>query len=323
LVAVWLATLILGNIITTLLGQPASIVAFIKQHAVLALSIGALLTIITVIALFVPLYEKQLQIAQQSAPGHRPRTHRSLLSPILSTILPIMSLSLFFILLATILLRPPGCPGFICPAPQVVTNPQGSHDLNLEVYPTAIQSAYYALPGDIHQYSLGNLPQTIGAVRSDTPDGPYRVVLGVHNLQQSYGLLIDDVSLVVTSVPPLLHAVNVMRSTSPVIYNSDIYRATYNDEVPGARISTTSLTHPSTSLQLAPGESDEIDLQIVNPQPHLIADLHFQVQVTYHALNSDQQHTVLLKHTFEVFFLDATNWHPYHLTESGVIVAGS
>ncbi len=73
-------------------------------------------------------------------------------------------------------------------------------------------------------------------------------------------------------------------------------------------------------VSLGPGETDELSLEV---RSTVVADLHFQVQVTYHI--TDElffSHTLTLPNIFEIVFSDPANWHPYQF-QAGHMVATS
>lgn len=231
---------------------------------------------------------------------------------LISTAISTTSTTAFVALLLLVLLRPSWCPSALCPSPKVVvvTNPSAVHDDNLEVYFTALQGSTFMLPGSTAQYTLGNAPDTIAAVRNDqTPPATYRVVLGIHSLQQGrFGMIITHVALVVVNVPPTPRPLNVWDKGSLLNYNSDPFRVAYVGQSVGTAIPAAYVPFPDQDIQLAPGEADAIDLQVVSP---LLVDLQFRVQVTYRVANETAEHTLTLPQVFEVVFTDGSNWHLY------------
>jgi hypothetical protein len=310
-----LATIIVTNIITTLQGEPVSLVNFIRQYPALSLIIGLMLVIISMVALIIPLLpDFSSSLKKPSFDRNRKNFPRWLLS----TALPITSFSLFFLLLAVILIRPPWCPTAICPSPVAITSPNGVHDADLlDLYPIAVQSPSYLIPDNPARYSLNNLPKNIGAMRTDgkTLDGgglssPYRVVLGVHSLQRGgYGILIENVTLIVKQIIPLSYPLNAWAKESPLNYTNNPYQVTYQGENSNAALVATYLPLPGAHVQLAPGEGDSLDVQLVSQVP---VDLQFTVQVAYRVVNESQLHTLMLPLVFEgVFFSSSSDWHLY------------
>lgn len=232
------------------------------------------------------------------------------------------SLLLSFMLVSMVILRPAWCPTALCPAPQLVINPQGVHDSNLEVYSQAIQSPSYFFSGSPALYTLNNLPMDASALRIDTPlQKPYRVVLGIHSLQRGrFGLIIEQVVLVVKQVTLVPSPLHVWTQSETRDYHSNLYQGRYEGQDVGARL--LAVYTPSNGLidgrvQLIPGESDELDIQVTS---RVVADLHFQVQVNYRVINESREQTILLPKTFEVIFSNASNWHPYHIQNGHLII---
>lgn len=313
-----LAGIIMAGIISFLLGfnpvpQTVPLVAIVQRYPLAALVVGGILLFATFSA---------LQISRQPAPKddgddaepdlsagwHLPRL-------LIATAISTASTTLFLALLAVVLLRPAWCPVALCPAPKVIaiTNPHAAHDSNLEVYFTALQSDTFVIPGDPARYTLGNAPQSIGAVRYDvkTPQ-VYRVVFGIHSLQRGrFGMIISQVALVVAQVPPTPQPLNIWDKGAALNYNSDPFLAKYVGQEQGAIIPAVYTPLPGTHVQLNPGEADEVDLQVASRVP---VDLRFQVQVTYRVTNESVEHTLTLPQTFEAVFSDGSNWHPYQLS---------
>jgi len=78
------------------------------------------------------------------------------------------------------------------------------------------------------------------------------------------------------------------------------------------------LSRPDGHVQLIPGESDELDVQVMS---QVTTDLHFQIQIIYRVVNESQDHVITLPNLFEVIFSNVSNWYPYHL-KNGRFVAG-
>lgn len=314
--------LMLG-IISILLGlspapQTVPVVTVVRQSPGVALAVGGFVLFATITAFQIsraPVpHGDDISEPDLSAGWHLPRL-------LISTAVSTISTTLLIALLSVVLVRPPWCPTALCPTPRtiVVTNPHGIHDSNLEVYFTALQSDTFVIPGDPATYSLSDTPETIGALRIDTKTlGVYRVVLGVHSLQQGrFGMLITQVALVITQMPPIPRPLNVWVKGAPLTYTSDPFLAMYRGQQAGDTIAAFYTPLPGTHIQLAPGEADEVDLQVAS---HVPVDLRFQIQVTYRVTNESAEHTLTLPSTFEVVFSDASNWHPYHLQQDGRLV---
>src|SRR5262249_45746266 len=132
------------------------------------------------------------------------------------------------------------------------------------------------IPGDPTQYSLKNLPRSANALNlSDPQQPPYRAVFGIHSLQQGrFGLIIQHVSLVVDQVGPVPSPLNVWVEQQRV-YNTNVFQMVYTTQEPGTPIDGTYLTFPDGNVQLVPGETDEIDVQVLLK---VAVDLHFHVE---------------------------------------------
>jgi hypothetical protein len=228
------------------------------------------------------------------------------------------ALTLFALLVVT-LARPSWCPTALCLPPQLVT--RGVHDANMDVYLTTLQSPDYALAEDPAHYTDRDLPRTTAAQLVDTPaQPPYRVVIGVHSLLQqgSYSLILEDVQLVVDSVTPLPQPLNVWEAGSLRNYNSNPYHVTYDGQAPGAQLLALYTLVPGGHVQLAPGEEDELDLQVLS---HVPAALRFHVQLTYRVANQAQTHTIALPDQLDVVFATGANWHVYDLVNGRLVAA--
>jgi hypothetical protein len=229
-----------------------------------------------------------------------------------------------FTLLALVLTRPAWCPDAICLPPQPVLNPHAVSDGVLQLYPNAsqaIQSAIFEIPGDPAGHSVANLPKNVGALRVDQADQPpYRAIVGVQNLQSSGpNVILEEVGLEVMDLPASPHPLNVWVSGSSVEYNSNPFLITYEGQAPGAVLPATYLPLPHGHVQLGPGESDTLDVQIVS---HVRAALVFQIVVTYRMGDQSQIHTLRLPDRFEVIFSDAANWRIYQLQDGRLVPSG-
>src|SRR5262245_283105 len=58
-------------------------------------------------------------------------------------------------------------------------------------------------------------------------------------------------------------------------------------------------------VELAPGETDSMAVQV---DSKVLADLRFQIVITYRVANELATHTLTLRHAFEVVFSDLSNW---------------
>lgn len=307
-----MTTVIFGLFGLNSLPQTVPLVDLSRRYPLQAFVIGGAFTAIFIAALILS--------ARPEDPNNSRRTwHPSpwLFSAAISTI----SLSLFLALLGTVLIRPSWCPSAICPPREPITNPNGIHDSNLEVYVITTQSTAFVIPGDPVQYSESNLPESIGAARIDEKASPfvYRVVLGVHSLQQGrFGIVLEQVDLVIKQVPPMPRPLNMWVKGQPVTFNTNLYQVVYQGQLAGHTLPAVYLPSPFGGVELAPGEADQLNLQVSS---RMLADLHFQVQITYRVTNESQRHSLTLPFNFEVVFSDASNWHMYRLQSGHFVTA--
>jgi len=75
---------------------------------------------------------------------------------------------------------------------------------------------------------------------------------------------------------------------------------------------------PYARVQSTSGESDQLDVQV---RSHVVADIQFQMQVTYQIATESQKYTLTLPTVFEVVFSDAENWHLYALQGGSFVPA--
>ncbi len=268
--------------------------------------------------IFSPLFAFAGGPPEPEQPGRRnPRAplYASLTISTLSTVL-------FISLLGTVLVRPSWCPPAICPAPAPITNPNGVHDANLEVFYTAVQSSAWEIPGDPAQYSLqqNNLPRQIGVLPIDEPFKPYRAVIGVHNLRRGVNdaILIEQVSVLIDRVDAPPAPLDVWMAQSDIDYHSNPVQATYRGEPAGVMLYAFSTTTPPTQVHLTEGESDEIDVQMTSSQA---AHVQFRVQVVYRLTSQPDLHALTLSRPFEVILSKAADWHIYQLQDGHFVPA--
>jgi hypothetical protein len=200
----------------------------------------------------------------------------------------------------------------LCPPPQVSTSSTGVHDNYLDFYPLAVQSSFFTLPGNPDQYSQNNLPESIGAVNSSSKNPPpYEIIVGVHSLQQGrFGVVIEQVAIVIENVLPMPRPLNVWARSPAVGYLTNYYQVTYRGGEKNTGLPAKFVSQLYGGIVLAPGEADQLNIQVSS---HVIADLRFQVEVAYRVSNVSQLHVLLLPHVFEVVFSDDSNWHEYQL----------
>jgi hypothetical protein len=227
----------------------------------------------------------------------------------------------FFFLLSLVLLRPTWCPTLLCPAPKLILQSINVHDDNLEVYFQTIQSASHLLSGNPANYTIDTLPRGTDALRIDTSNQkPYRVVVGIHSLQRGrFGLIIEQVVLLAKKVTLNPYPLRVWTESEPRSFDSNLYQVTYRGQESGSHLLATYTPLSGIrggNVQLLPGESDELDIQITSKA---IADIQFQVQVTYRIINDSQEHHITLPNLFEVIFSSTSNWFPYYFQDGHLI----
>jgi hypothetical protein len=305
-----MTTVVLGLFGLNPLPQTVPLVDLSRRYPLEAFVIGGAFIAIFIAALILS--------SKPDDPNNGVRTWH--LSPwVFSAAISTICLSLFLALLATVLIRPSWCPSMICPSHEPITNPNGIHDANLEVYVITTQSTAFLIPGDPEQYTGSNLPESIGAVRIDEKAPPflYRVVLGVHSLQQGqFGIVLEQVNLVIRQVPAMPRPLNVWIKGQPLTFNTNPYQVIYHGQLAGHTLPATYVPSPFGGVELAPGEADQLNLQV---RSSTLADIQFQVQIIYRVTNESQRHTLMLPFNFEVVFSDASNWHMY-LLQSGHFV---
>lgn len=323
LLSVLASTIFLG-VISVVVGlgswAPPPFFDLVRRYPTLSVITVSLFALISFLAWFVTRKPAPQDDKKQPHlnPPHQPR--RLVIATITSTTSSLLCLTL----LAVVFIRPPWCPDVLCPAPKLILNPAGIHDSNLELIFHTIQSSTYLIPGNPENYTLGNLPLNTSALRIDAQaQKPYRVIVGIHSIQQGrIGLIVEQVILLVKQVTLVPYPLHVWVESETRDYHTNLYQVYYGGQDVGARLLAI-YTPPSRSLQghvqLIPGESDELDIQVMS---RIVADLHFQVQIVYRVINEPRQQSITLSNVFEVIFSNKSDWYPYHLHE-GHFVANS
>jgi len=187
------------------------------------------------------------------------------------------------------------------------------------------QSKFWVIPGNVAQYSLqAPPPEQIGALPADAHiSAPlYYLYLNLHNSSaMSTKLIIEEVDLVILQVRPMSHPVPLWTEGEALTYTSTHkYEALYTGQVSGTiladHVDTDYLTHNSGIILLSPGETDTIEIHVVSRSE---ADLLFSVQVIYHFSTEQQHHILKLPNTFEVMFVDTTDWRVYQYKDGHFI----
>ena len=155
---------------------------------------------------------------------------------------------------------------------------------------------------------------SIGALHSDGKNSTslYHLIIGLDSLQQGrFGMVIEEVNLVIQQVAPIPHPLNVWNYNTPVHYeNENQYRALYLGQTTGAVIPTDYLRFQYGFVQLKPGETDQIDIHFIS---RIEANIWFSVQVVYRIDNESILHTLKLPQVFEIMFANKSDWHLYNL----------
>jgi hypothetical protein len=178
------------------------------------------------------------------------------------------------------------------------------------------------IPGNPERYTLANLPKDVNVQLIDKGLlDPYRVVVGMHSLRQGgFPMIIEQVAIVIKQVNTLPYPLRTWFDAPKTNSTNNPYRVKYTEGdvgevIPATYANQTKIAKP----QLVSGESDTLALEVLS---HQVADIHFQVKITYRVANESAQHTLTLSNVFEVMFSDKSNWHPYKI-ESGHFVASS
>src|SRR6266516_107009 len=321
--------LILPSIVLVLLGfkelpHSVPLVTVIEQHPIGSPIIGGVLLLITLTALLISFGPEPQNTG--NTPNRKKEWYGRLLifATAISTTSSIFSTTLLVVVLA----RPSWCPTLLCPqlptVTKIVTNPQGIHDANLEIYFITFQSASYVIPGNSIENPLYlpdyKNPRSIGAVRINSQlSSVYRVVLEAHSLYQGeYSILIDQVAVVIKKVLSGPRPLDVWTKGSLLNYAANPYQVIYDGQESGQVLPATYLPVPYARVQLTSGESDQLDVQVTS---HVLADIQFHMQVTYQIATESQKYTLTLPTVFEVVFSDAENWHLYALQGGSFVPA--
>lgn len=317
----WLVNAIAASILGVLVGlvpAPTSIPVFdfVLHHQLFSLIFICSVMLSTLIGLLIFF---RLTSTNDQHLLHR-HIHPWSLVTFTSTISFILCLSLLLVVLS----RPPWCPSSLCPPPQrvLITHPHGIHDDNLEIYLIASQSASYVIPGDPAHYTQDNLPMNIAVLHTDGQNSMllYHLVLGLNDLQQErFGMIIEEVDLVVQQVLPMPYPLNIWNAPSLTHYENDNqYRAVYIGQDAGAVMPAQYLRFQFGQVELAPGEQDQIDVHIIS---QVEANVLFSVQVIYRVSGDRPLHLLKLPQVFEVMFVDKSDWHLYRFQDGHFVAS--
>ncbi len=313
----WTVNVLATAILSILLGfnQPASdipIVDIIVHYKLTVLVVLCVVIFLTLVVL----------LAFRSLDKHLRPMNAGLKAMGAVTSVSIVSCMLCLSLLGITLYRPSWCPSWLCLAPQPLIASGGVHDSNLQVTFQTLQSSIKMIPGDPSIYTLSNLPMANDTQLINTSQVlPYRVVLKIHSLQQGhFGLVIDQVTLLVNRQAQLIpHPLRVWIAHNVLPYNNNLFRVIYRGQATNTPLPALYITQPLAHVSLLPGETDELSLEV---RSAVVADLHFQVQVTYHVIVGQLAfHILTLPNVFEIIFSDSSNWRPYQVGPDGHLVS--
>jgi hypothetical protein len=330
---------ITAGIISFILGFSAfptssPLVTFAQQNKLLALIIFIVLLTMTLLALrFASDSSKNSQGTAQTSPDHSstantmpfhsstpslPKLEMNRIAIALTT--STVSFVSLVSLLTIIVVRPTWCQNtFLCHTTYIAvpkTAASGVHDTNLDIYPIGIQTPYSLIQGDVAQYSLNHLPQItpVNFIGTSVASLPIRFAVGFHSLVGHGTIKLDALGINIEQAISSSHMYNVWQP-SPTLYNTNIFSAHYIEELAGESLSTMPYPDPNFTLQLLPNEADVVDIEVSSPSA---IDLRFSVVATYHIIGEAIRHSLELRNeTFEVVFVDRSNWHLYQLTANG------
>jgi len=118
--------------------------------------------------------------------------------------------------------------------------------------------------------------------------------------------------VVVESARPPPDQLRVLLAGAPLQYRLNPYRGLYDGQARGDVIVAPYAGQVRLGyVQLRPGESDELSLQI---QSSRLVDLRFRVRVLYRPVTEDSYRTLELPYVFEVVFSDQLNWQQFQFS---------
>jgi transcriptional regulator with XRE-family HTH domain len=202
--------------------------------------------------------------------------------------------------------------------PAICTQPSDPHDQFLEADLTALQASSYVLAADPDSYSMARLPATSGSAAMVAqrvgPTVPFRVVIRVHDVRRNgTSMFIETVTLMLRQVSSVPTPLRVWERGSALDYGNNPYMAVYHGQARGVSLlARYAGIVPTAHVQLQPGESDELAVQVASSMP---VQLEFQAQITYRIGSELQVRSLLLPYTFRVTYSDEMNWQPYQLRE--------
>ena len=218
--------------------------------------------------------------------------------------------------------RPAWCPAFICPPPPLPTGTD-PHDDNLEVGFVGFQAQGFAIAGGVGSVDLGNLPsagdqRSVVAQRTG-PGSPYSVALKVRDIASSPDpLVIEGVVLHVDRAAGAPSPLAVLVGVQQLQYGRNPVDVAYSGQSTGRAVASTPKVGRATApLELARGETDELDVRVVSSVP---ADLTFRVSVLYQVGDGSTQE-FLYPADLRVMFADT--WARFTIQDGQVVPADS
>lgn len=297
----------------------------VRDRPPAALVAGAVVFLVTIAAVLV-VHEPEDRAGQRGrrdrwpSVGHAPPVAVAALVTVAT-----LSTSLSVGTVAVVLVRPDWCPNELCP------KVPGPHDQFLAADFNAFESPTYVIGGNTAMYTLANLPdgsqrasvaaQRVLASGESVPQtGGYRLSLRVTSLQRGQlGMLIGGVRMPVDGIGPPPSPLRIVVIGAPVQYRVNPYLAVYDGERRGDTLTAAYAGDVRLGyVQLRPGESDQLSIQIVSRR---VVDLRFRVRVVYRVLNESGYRTLDLPYVFEAVFSDQLNWQQYRYTGGHLVPA--
>jgi hypothetical protein len=186
------------------------------------------------------------------------------------------------------------------------------------------------MTGDPLSYSIGNPPVSTGAsavvaqqvTGSADPAMPiaHKISIQIHSLQRGgAGMFIENITLVIKQASPVPDPLNVWLKGAPLDYHGNPYLAIYRGEPAGSSLGA-NYVGPirGAHVQLAPGESDELDISLAS---HIPEQLQFQVQIEYRIGTDLTPQVLTLPYLFSMVFSDPLHWRQYILQGSQMVPA--
>ena len=190
-----------------------------------------------------------------------------------------------------------------------------------------IHSQIWFIPGNVTQYSLNNLPQSIGVIYTDGHiSAPfYYLYFSLHNSSQGHSnIIIEGINLLIQKVRIMPHPIAIWKNDIPDDRASKYkYEALYLGETQGSMqavyVKSDYVTRSLSSLILPPGnEQDGIEIHIISRQE---ADIIFKIQIIYFLGNESEARIYNVNRLFEVVFVNKIDQRSYQLESGHFILA--